>query len=141
MRYAVELHADTESGSVIVSVPDLPKVHTYGSDEGEALVQAVDAVETWLSYLIEEGEQIDEPSEAGNRRTISLPIRTTGKIAIYRAMMRQGLDEAALATHLKRPVRWVTSLLDLYADTDIEEIETALNSLGLMMKVKVEEAA
>ena len=141
MRYAVELHADTESGSVIVSVPDLPKVHTYGSNENEALVQAVDAVEAWLSYLIGEGEQIDEPSEVGNRRTISLPIRTTGKIAIYRAMMHQGLNEAALATHLKRPVRWVMSLLDLYADTDIEEIETALNSLGLTMKVNVEEAA
>ena len=52
MRYAVVLTPD-DNDTLLVSVPDLPEVLTFGEDREDALLRAVDAVETALMARVE----------------------------------------------------------------------------------------
>jgi antitoxin HicB len=49
LRYPVELSLDT-NGIILVEVPDIPEAHTFGDDEEEALMRALDAIESALSF-------------------------------------------------------------------------------------------
>ena len=130
MRYAVELTADPESDAILVGVPDLPQVHTFGTDEAEALSMAVDAIETWLDHLIGNDEPIDEPSPIGNQKSVAMSVRTEGKIAVHRALHEAEMTRGNLAYKLGWPLRKVVALLDIYDETDLSDIEVALRALG-----------
>ena len=39
-----------DGATVLVTFPDVPEAITFGADEDEALLQAVDALETALSF-------------------------------------------------------------------------------------------
>ena len=43
IKYPVRLEPDTNE-TVLVSFPDIPEAHTFGEDDQEALVRAVDAL-------------------------------------------------------------------------------------------------
>ena len=45
MRYPVKLKRDT-NGTILVGFPDFPEAHTFGEDNQDALLRAVDALET-----------------------------------------------------------------------------------------------
>jgi antitoxin HicB len=53
LRYSVKLPKDT-NGTILADVPAIPEAHTFGEDGEEALVRAVDAIETALM-----GYQVD----------------------------------------------------------------------------------
>lgn len=53
MLYPVVLEPDT-NGTTLVSFPDVPEAHTFGEDTEEALMQAVDALETALSLYVDD---------------------------------------------------------------------------------------
>ena len=59
LRYPVKL--EREDGAILVSFPDFPGVQTFGGDRAEALVRAVDALETMLMGLIEDRQPIPRP--------------------------------------------------------------------------------
>ena len=46
------IKATPDGDTVLVSFIDVPEAITFGADEDEALLQAVDALETALSFLI-----------------------------------------------------------------------------------------
>jgi len=48
MRYIYPAVFSNEEGRVLVSVPDLPGLHTFGTDLADALYMAQDALEMWL---------------------------------------------------------------------------------------------
>ncbi|GHV34378.1 hypothetical protein FACS18949_10330 [Clostridia bacterium] len=48
MKYAYPAIFTPEDGKILVSVPDLPTVFTFGDDIADALDMAMDAVEMWL---------------------------------------------------------------------------------------------
>ena len=137
MRYAIELTPDDESNTILVAVPDLPEVHTFGDTEEEARIMAVDAIETLLDWLIERWEPIPEPSAIGNRVSVALPIRTVGKIAIYRALLSGDVSRAGLAKRLGWPDRRLIGLLDLFTQSDMDDIEAALRALGYEASIAV----
>ncbi len=60
--YTILLHHDTNSGMVLVDVPDLPGVVTEGATEVEAIANAAEAVRGHLAFLQREGEAIPEPA-------------------------------------------------------------------------------
>ena len=141
MRYAVEFTKDPDGSTVLVDVPDLPSVHTFGDNENDARLQAVDAIETWLDHLIEDDEPLPNPSSVGNRTSVGLSVRTSGKIAVYTAMHDTGNTRGSLAHRLGWPVKRVIRLLDLFADTSIDDIEMALRALGYEASIDVRPAA
>ena len=61
LRYPVSLKRDT-NGTVRVEFPDVPEAHTFGEDVDEALMQAVDALESALSLYIDARRDIPQPS-------------------------------------------------------------------------------
>ena len=141
MRYAVELTPDEEGEAVLVAVPDLPMVHTFGDTEAEARIMAVDAIETVLDYFIENWQPIPMPSAIGNRASVALPIRTAGKIAIYSALLDGDVSRAGLAMRLGWPDRRLIGLLDLFADSSMDDIEAALRALGYEASIDVRPVA
>jgi len=66
MRYRVKLSKDT-NGTILVDVPAIPEAHTFGDDREEALMRAVDAIETALMGYMHNPARIDT-SEAESLR-------------------------------------------------------------------------
>jgi antitoxin HicB len=61
-RYTVIL--TREETAYLVNVPALPNIHTYGDSVDEALANAREAIELYLSVLRDEGEPIPADVEA-----------------------------------------------------------------------------
>ena len=62
MKYAYPAIFTTEDGNILVSVPDLPGLHTFGSNMADALFMAQDAIEMWLWDAENNGEAIPKAS-------------------------------------------------------------------------------
>ncbi len=60
LRYVVKLSRDT-NGDILVEFPAVPEAHTFGENEDEALMHAVDALETALSMYMEGGATSPTP--------------------------------------------------------------------------------
>jgi len=56
MKYAYPVIFTSENEKVLVSVPDLPGLHTFGSNMAEALYMARDAMALWLWDAEKKGE-------------------------------------------------------------------------------------
>ena len=67
LRYPVTLKRDT-NGTMRVEFPDVPEANTFGEDADEALMQAVDALESALSMYIEDRRDIPKPSPVKRAR-------------------------------------------------------------------------
>ena len=48
MKYVYPAIFTAEEGNILVSVPDLPGLHTFGHNMADALFMAQDAIEMWL---------------------------------------------------------------------------------------------
>ena len=48
MKYVYPAIISVEEGKFLVSVPDLPGLHTFGNDMADALYMVQDAIEMWL---------------------------------------------------------------------------------------------
>jgi predicted RNase H-like HicB family nuclease len=62
MKYVYPAIFTPEDGNTLVSVPDLPGLHTFGSSLAEALYMAQDAIEMWLWDAENKGESIPPAS-------------------------------------------------------------------------------
>lgn len=69
LDYPVVLEAQPEGGFV-VRFPDIPEAITQGDDEDEALLYAVDALETALEIYVEERRPLPVPSPAEGRPVV-----------------------------------------------------------------------
>jgi predicted RNase H-like HicB family nuclease len=48
MKYVYPAIFTPEDGNILVSVPDLPGLHTFGENVADAIYMAQDAIEMWL---------------------------------------------------------------------------------------------
>src|SRR5687767_8101939 len=99
MRYPVEFVAE-DDGTASIYVPDLPGCHTFGDNQSEALVHAVDAAEGMLAAMMADGEEIPAPSDPAGRETIAIPPMSVAKVALYAAMRQAEVGKAELARRL-----------------------------------------
>lgn len=140
MQYPVSLVR--EGSKTLVSFPDFPNVYTYGDDEGEALTRAVDALETYLTSMIEDREPVPAPHRPKRRqRFITLPALTEAKIELYRQMRAAGIGKAELARRLHCHLPQIDRLLDLNHASRLDQIEQALLAVGKRLKISFEDAA
>lgn len=141
MEYPVELTED-ENGAVIAEFPDVPEARTIGADKENALVWARDALTLALSHYMEERRDIPVPSAPErDQPVIALPPLEATKIAIYQAMREQHVTQARLAEMLNCDARQVRRLLDLHHASRMDQLDAALQALGLRMVVDVRQAA
>ena len=60
-RYSILIEWSEEDGVYIVSVPELPGLHTHGATHGEAVEMGEEAIATWLAGLRHVGDPVPPP--------------------------------------------------------------------------------
>lgn len=134
--YPVTLTRDGDT--VLVTFVDVPEAITFGADEDEALLQAVDALETGLSFYVDARKALPSPSKPKRGQKTVRPGALEGaKLGLYQAMTEQGIRKADLARRLGWHVPQVDRLFDLRHASKLEQIETAARSLGRTVEVRV----
>ena len=139
--YPVVLEPD-DNDTVMVFFPDVPGAITFGDDDDEALLRAVDALETMFIAFIGERQDIPKPSRPRKgQRTVTLPTLSAAKVSLYRTMRGQGVRKADLARRLHCDFRQVDRLLDLRHRSRLDQIDAALAALGKRLEIGLKGAA
>ena len=136
-NYPVTLTHD--DGTVLVTFADVPEAITFGADELEALMQAVDALESGLSFYVDARQPLPVPSKAKRgQKTVSPSALECAKLGVYQAMTEQGIRKAELARRLGWHMPQVDRLFDLRHASKFEQIQTAAAVLGKRLVLSVE---
>ena len=135
--YPVVLQAQPEGGFV-VTFPDVPEAITQGEDEEEALLYAVDALETALSFYMDGRKSLPAPSKPKrNQATVRPSALECAKLGVYQAMTEQGIRKAELARRLGWHLPQVDRLFDLNHASRLDQIEAAARALGRHVEVQI----
>lgn len=127
-----------ESGGFVVSFPDVPEAITQGDDEPEALLRAVDALETALEMYLDAGQALPRASKAARGQATVRPCaQACIKLGIYQAMQEQGVRKSELARRLGWHMPQVDRLLDLHHASRLDAAERAAQALGRNLSVQV----
>jgi antitoxin HicB len=137
LRYPVIL--TREDGKILVSVPDLPGVQTYGDDEQEALARAVDAIESMLIAMIDDRDEIPRPSALKRRKFVDLPVLTEAKVGLHNLMLAERVGKAELARRLDCHLPQIDRLLDIRHGSKLGQIERAFAVLGKQLRIAIED--
>src|SRR5450759_3021701 len=140
LRYPVKLERDTNS-TILASFPDVSEAHTFGEDREEALVRAVDAIETAFMGYMEDRRAIPEPSSVKRGRWVALPALTEAKLALYSAMRAGRIGKTELARRLNCHLPQVDRLLNLRHGSRLDRLEAAFRALGKELSVQILDAA
>lgn len=133
VRYPVMLTQD-DNNTILVTFPDFPEAATFGEDEAEALVRAVDALETIIDAYIRGKRDIPAPSAVTDAGVVLPPLVHT-KVQIYAAMRAQHVGKAELAKRLNVYLPQVDRLLDVKHVSKIDQLEAAAHALGAHLTV------
>jgi antitoxin HicB len=140
IEYRVILSPD-DNGTILVTCPRLPIVATFGETEAEALGHAVDAIESALASMIDDGEDIPRPARADKGFPVPLPAMTVLKLQLYWALRAAGITRAELARRLAWNRESVDRLFRLDHRSRLEQIEAAFAALGQRVDITVRDAA
>jgi antitoxin HicB len=138
LGYRIELTPD-DNGTFLVTCPQLPIVATFGETEDDARLHAVDAIETVLASMIDDGEDIPPP-DGTEGDVIPLPLLTALKLNLYWALRASGITRAELARRLGWNRESVDRLFRLDHKSRLEQIEAAFAALGRVVDLEVHEA-
>lgn len=137
LNYPAKLERDT-NGTILVTFPDVPEATTFGDDREEALIRAVDALETALEFYVDEGADLPKASRPKRGQSIVRPsAQTCIKLGIYQAMRDQNVRKSELARRLGWHMPQVDRLLDLHHASRLEQVESALSALGRRLEVDI----
>jgi antitoxin HicB len=135
-NYPVTLVPD--DGTVLVTFPDVPEAITFGADEAEALMYAVDALETALSFYVDTRKPLPVASKAKRgQHTVSPSALECAKLGVYQTMTEQGIKKAELARRLGWHMPQVDRLFDLRHASKMDQLEAAANALGKHLEVRI----
>lgn len=128
-------------GGFAVTFRDVPEAITHGGSVEDAHTHAIDALETALSFYIDERRPLPAASPAKRgERIVDLSAIGMAKTALYEAMVAQGIGRAELARRLDCHLEQVTRLLDLTHASKFEALERALAAVRRKMVVSAEAA-
>lgn len=134
--YPVTLAPD--NGTVLVTFSDVPEAITFGADETEALMHAVDALETALSFYVDARKPLPVASKAKRgQHTVSPSALECAKLGVYQAMTDQGIKKAELARRLGWHMPQVDRLFDLRHASKMDQLEAAANALGKHIEIRI----
>ena len=134
MWYPVKLKRDT-NGTILVTFPDFPEAHTFGEDKEDALLRAVDALETTIMAYMANKRAIPAPRRRrGNG--VELPTQAVVKILLYRVMREQKITKSELARRLHWHRPQVDRLLDLRHASRLDHVDAAMQELNARFTVE-----
>ncbi len=131
-EYPVKITHTRDAGErgYTITFPDIPEAITEGDTLAEALEHAIDAVETALSFYVEEGKDLPIPSPARGRRTVRPRLIGLLKLAIYSEMRAKKVRKVDLKARVGTTNAGIDRLLDLTHDSRLDLLESALRALG-----------
>jgi len=138
-EYPVEIKKDT-NGTYQVSFPDIPEAHTFGESRDEALEHGIEALDTALSFYIDEGKDLPRASGKRGRSIIRPSLIAEMKLGIYQSMRTEKIRKTDLARRMGVALMQVDRLLDLTHSSRIEQLEAAYGALGKRVHVELEVA-
>jgi antitoxin HicB len=139
MRFAYPVHITEAEDGVTVTFPDVPEAITQGTDQDEALLRAVDALESALEMYIEDGQDLPRPGKPKRGQKLVQPAAlVTLKLHLYQEMRDHNVRKAELARRLQWHMPQVDRVLDLHHDSRLDQIEAAIGALGKRVEVRVQ---
>lgn len=140
-RYVFPAVLRAGSGGFAVTFPAVPEAITEGATRAEALANAQDALETALSFYVDNREALPMPGKA-SRSQISVAVSPLGqmKLALYEAMQTQDIGKAELGRRLDKHLPHIDRLLDLTHHSRMDALAEALAAVGKRIVVAVEDA-
>jgi antitoxin HicB len=137
-KFPVTLTKD-DNGTVIAMFVDVPEAITFGTDEDEALLNAIDALETGLSFYVDERKALPVPSKAKKgQKTVTPSALECAKLGLYKAMTEEGIKKAELARRLGWHMPQVDRLFDLRHASKLDQIEAAAHVLGKKINIEID---
>ncbi len=139
LQYPAKLTPDGEY--ILVTFVGLP-VHTFGTDEADALAHAADALETLFMGAIADSEPIPDPPPVPKKfkgKWVTLPALSEAKIELYKAMQATGIATAELARRMGCQLPQINRLLNLNHASRLEHAEQALLAVGKRLTVGFED--
>jgi antitoxin HicB len=140
MKYSYPVDLEPDEGTILATFPDFPGA-TFGEDEGDALLRAVDLLESAFMGIIEDREPVPTPSPANGRPLVSPTLLVALKISVYEAMSARGWRKADLARALARDPRQIDRLLDPRHASTLQQLEAALAACGKRATVETMDLA
>jgi antitoxin HicB len=132
-----------DSGSLLVTFPAIPEAITGGTDEGEAMANAIDALEVTLLTYAKDGRNLPAATNARpgvGEWAIAPSAATAAKLAFIEAFRDSGMTRVGLAAQLGKAEGEVRRMLDPYHATKLPALEAALRALGKRLVITVEAA-
>lgn len=127
-----------DDGTVLVTFPDVPEAITFGADKDEALLYAVDALETALSFYVDARKPLPVVSKPKRgQHTVRPSALECAKLGVYQAMTEQGIKKSELARRLGWHMPQVDRLFDLRHASKMDQIEAAAKVLGRQVEVRI----
>ena len=127
-----------DDGTMLVTFPDVPEAITFGADTDEALMYAIDALESALSFYVDDRKPLPVPSKPKRgQKTVRPSALECAKLGVYQAMMEQGIRKSELARRLGWHMPQVDRLFDLRHASRLDQIEAAARALGRHIEVSV----
>ncbi len=124
-----------DDGTVLVTFPDVPEAITFGAEDAEALSNAVDALETALSFYVDDRKALPVPSDPDGLPTVRPSALECIKLGVYQEMLAQGVRKAELARRLGWKGPQVDRLFDLGHASRLDQLEAAAKALGRHIEV------
>ena len=104
MKYVYPAILTVEEENILVNVPDLPGLHTFGDNMADAIYMAQDAIEMWLWDAENKGETIPSPStQAEITKMCNSPDQVVSLIAADTDEYRRQNDTRAIKKTLSIP--------------------------------------
>jgi antitoxin HicB len=139
LGYHIDVEPDDKE-TFLVTCSALPELTTFGETREAASRRASDAVEEALAARMSEGRDLPPLEKADDSRAAFafLPVMTSLKVALYRALREEGLTR----TDLQRRLRWphreqVDRLLQLDHASRLQQLEAAFHALGRDLEISV----
>lgn len=133
--YPVTLTPDGDT--VLVTFKDIPEAITFGVNKDEALLHAVDALETGLSFYVDARKQLPVASRPKRgQKTVRPSALESAKLGVYQAMTEQGIRKAELARRLGWHTPQVDRLFNVRHASRLDQIEAAARVLGRQLEVR-----
>jgi antitoxin HicB len=137
LSYPVKLELDTNE-TYLVTFPDIPEATSVGDDEDEALLNALDALESAIEIYFDEKREVPPPSKPKKgQHVVTLPALVVSKVLLANEMIRQGIRKSELARRLDVHMPQVDRLLDPRHSSKLDAIEAAFSKLGKRLEVSV----
>lgn len=126
----------------MVTFPDWPEAITQGETRDQALEEAADCLEKAVAARIDDRAEIPLPSSPrAGEATVSVPIATALKAAIYLAVREAGIGTSELARRLGVNEKEARRLLDPRHGSKAAALEWASLAVGRRLAIEVHAAA